>query len=352
VLTEPRTRRRPHRRGRALAPPTLYLVAPESLAAWFPSFVDDVPGDLILFTGEDGAAPAERILRLLGEGPARTTVLLPSHETLERDSALARRLRGHGHDVLGPSRRSVRLGTDKVLMKQFFDRRGFASPPWAAAGHERRLASPDALVVVKQRRGTQSVGTRLARLGDCTLRADELCELYLDGVEYSVVVYRDDRREVVFPPIWKGRTSTALVPPWRRLRLCPDPLLSPAREGALRTGARTIAAAAGVCGLVEVEYLVTPEGELQVLEINPRVAGTVRLAAMATGVAIFSLHRLDLAGDLDASSYAAEVPYTGAPFADEREQVFATSRLTVAGETLAAACRKLDRALRGEGVRP
>lgn len=344
MLSE-RTRRGPRRRRPRERLPTLYLVAPESLASWFSSFVDHAADDVILFTGEgEGTAP-DAVLQLLDDGVGRTTLLLSSHETLARDHALAARLRGRGYDALGPSRTSVRLGTDKCAMKKFFDRHGFRTPPWAPAGRERGLADPNALVVVKRRSGTQSAGTRLARLGDCALGADELCELYADGVEYSLIVYRDERRELVFPPIWKGCTSIALVPPWRRLRVCPDPALPAECERALRASSRAIAAAADVCGFVEIEYLVTPSGELHVLEINPRIAGTMRLAAMATGVKIFSLHKLDLCGDLRASCYAAEVPYAGPAFRDERERVFATSRVTASGETIAVVRRKIERAL-------
>src|SRR6185369_16359938 len=98
---------------------------------------------------------------------------------------------------------------------------------------------------------------------------------------------------------WKGATSRALVPPWRRLRLCPYPPLPAGLEALLRADARALADAIDTAGFVEIEYLVTADGRRVVLEINPRVSGTMRIASLATGIPIFSLPVLrDVAGDL------------------------------------------------------
>lgn len=326
---------------------TLYLVSPVSLESWFSYFVDEAAGDEVAFIGEQDEVDKCSIRMLLETQPASTIVVCSSHETLARDSALGDALRPYAARTIAPSATSVRVGGDKVEMKEFFDRRGFPSPGWARSADARALGSDDALVVVKRRDGTQSVGTRLARLGDCALTDDELCELYVDGVEYSVVVYRDDEHELVFPPVWKGATSELLVPPWRRLRTCPDPRLQPEREQELRRLARAIAREADVQGHLEVEYLVTPAGEALVLELNPRVSGTMRIAALAARAPIFSLHRLPpLVADLRAARCAAEVPYDGPAFADPEREVFATSRLTAAGRSFAEVRGKIESALR------
>jgi carbamoylphosphate synthase large subunit len=310
--------------------PTLYLVAPVSLQSWFEHFSACTTGDHVVFTGEGPDLGLEGVLPHLARRE-RVTVVLSSHTTLERDGQLADRLRGYGLPVYAQSRHCGALGTDKFRLKAWFDACGFPSPQWMRAGGASRLEGSDRLVVVKHRHGTQSVGTRLTRLADCALSADEFCELYVDGVEYSVLVYRDERGVAVFPPIWKGATSPDLVPPWRRLRLCPYAEITSDLDLRLRDQSRRIALAARCCGFMEVEYLVTDAGDLQVLEINPRVAGTMRIAAMACDVPIFAMHKLpELRDDVAAVRWAAEVPYSGRPFSDAAGEVFATSRLTMA----------------------
>lgn len=331
----------------AVPPPaTLYLVAPRSLRSWLPHFLDEGERDEVLYVGEQPRVDLAPIFRAIDADPNRVCVLLSGHDSLERDSRLAEAIRRLGMRAIGPSPESVRVGTDKEHMKDFFDRHGFASPRWARASCAAALGGPDDDVVVKRRAGTQSAGTRRERLRECSAGPGELCEVYTDGIEYSVTVYRDEERELVFPPIWKGRTTASLVPPWMRLRVCPDPLLAPQREEALRTTARELARAMDLCGHLEVEYVVGADGAVQVLEVNPRVAGTMRLAASATGTRLFSLHRLPaVSADLQAVCCAAEVPYSGPPFSDPAEGVFATSRATACGPTFADARRKLERVL-------
>jgi hypothetical protein len=310
---------------------TAYLVAPTSLSSWFPAFTPAGPDDVVVRTGEGPALDLPATLDRIGAPGERVVVFLSAHETLTRDGDAAEVLRRRGFAVVAQSAACARIGTDKFAMKEFFDARGIPSPPWVRPGDPSWPDGRDRLLVVEHRYGTQSTGTRLAWVPDRALGPDEFGELYLDGVEYSVVAYRDRRGCAVFPPVWKGRTSPALVPPWRRLRLCPFPGLAAETDRVLRATARRVAEAAGCTGFVEVEYLVTGAGAVTVLEINPRVSGTMRISAMATGVPIFGMHRLTgLRGDLVAHRHAAEAPYAGEPFTDPAGDVVATSRITVA----------------------
>jgi hypothetical protein len=326
------------------AAPTVYVVAPASLTSWFAAFVPPGPADEVVHAGEGPDLELPPLLDRLGRPGRRTAVLLSSHDTLLRDVAAAGELRRRGHTVVAQSGRCAVLGTDKFAMKAFFDEHGFTTPPWARGGAGNPPGRSGRPLVVKRRAGTQSVGTRLEAGPDYRTTAGELAELYVDGVEYSVVAYRDDHGCAVFPPVWKGRTSPALVPPWRRLRLCPFPGLAEGTGRALRRTTRRIADAAGCTGFVEVEYLVADCGALHVLEINPRVSGTMRISAMATGVPIFGMHRLTaLRGDVPAVRHAAEVPYDGEPVCDPAAGVVGTSRLTVAADDAAALTARLAR---------
>jgi predicted ATP-grasp superfamily ATP-dependent carboligase len=107
------------------------------------------------------------------------------------------------------------------------------------------------------------------------------------------VYCRTERRTVTFPPVFKGGTTRELVPPWRRMRLCPDPWLSCESVVELQEVAVRVAEACDATGLGEVEMIVPDTGPPCVLEINPRVAGTMRISALATRVPILSTADLD-----------------------------------------------------------
>ncbi|MEW1860526.1 orotidine-5'-phosphate decarboxylase [Streptomyces sp. NPDC088194] len=314
---------------------TLHVVAPGSLLAWLPYFVADPGGlDQVVHAGTGPDLASEEARDALRGTDADLVVFHSSHETLLRDSALADELRAQGRTVLAQSARAARLGVDKFAMRGLLDEEGLSTLPWWPGDRPPPAPAGDTPVVVKSRFGTQSEGIRLDLAGAAAAGPDEFCESYADGTEYSVLVYRDAAGAAVLPPVWKGATSRHLVPPWRRLRLCPDPFGGSALDRVLREYGLRTAVAAGSIGWAEAELLVTAEGTVHVLEINPRVSGTLRIAALAAGLPVFDMHRRPGArGDLPAHGVAAELPYSGPSFADPERGVFATSRLTAVAPT-------------------
>jgi D-alanine-D-alanine ligase-like ATP-grasp enzyme len=313
---------------------TLHVVAPESLRAWFRHFVQNGAGTDILHIGTDPSVPAAVIVARMRETGATLAVFHSSHETLLRDCALAAMLRSLGYAVLAQSAFAARLGVDKFRMRSFLQRSGLSSLPWWLPGDVAAATPPEATVVVKARSGTQSAGIRLATLRTAAPSDGEFCELYADGTEYSVMVYRDDAGDATLPPVWKGTVSRDLVPPWRRLRLCPAPAQDHELDETLRARGLRTAVAARSAGWVEVEFLVTAAGTPHVLEINPRVAGTMRIASLAAGVLPFGMHRTPaIRGHLAAVRYAAEVPHDGPAVIDPVRSIYSTSRLTLAAHS-------------------
>lgn len=316
----------------------VYLVGPRSVAAWLPYFqTAGDPAPVVL-----GDGPAVDVATLRRACAGREAAFVSSHETLLRDRALADHLGSDGFRVRCQSHRATTLGVDKLMMKEFLRAEGFATLAW----HDSRTGGSvdwPGPAVVKSRHGTQSAGIRLVHAPSGRPTDAELREPYCDGTEYSVCVYRDDDRSLALPPIWKGPTRRDLLPPWRRLRLCPVPNASPALLDTLGQLSLRIAERAEVRGHLEIEYLVPDGGEPLVVELNPRVSGTLRIAAMAAELPMFSPAALP-AGTrcVPARRVAAEVPYDGPVRCDPAAGIFATSRLTVAADRTEDLARALD----------
>ncbi|RMI43393.1 ATP-grasp domain-containing protein [Streptomyces triticirhizae] len=324
----------------------IHVISSDSVAGWLPEFrVAEADRPRL-------AAPTDRAeLAALETAPGeREFVFVSDHDTLARDLAWAGELRRAGHPVRCQSATAVGLALDKVEMKRFLRRSGVATPPWRAP----RRAAPDwpmapADAVWKQRTGTQSRGIRLGRSSD-TPSADEYGEVYRDGVEFSVNVFARQGTATVLPPVWKGPTSRQLVPPWQRTRLCAPGTVAPELAARLVRTAADLAGALEADGFLEVEYLVGDDGVAQVLEINPRVSGTLRMSALAAAEPILSWYDArPLPESLPALRCAVEVPHAGPRFVLPERGVYATSRLTVVAATPQELLHRID-GLRALGV--
>jgi len=323
--------------------PLLTAVAPDSLRSWYHVFADQ--REPVVFLGEraDGTPPVVEDLLALANGAEIR--LLSSHDSLRRDLLLAESLRAAGAVVWSQSALAVRAATDKVFTKRLLEEHGLPVPRWGVAPP---AAEDVSRVLSKRRDSTQSQGLAwAAEVGGWA--ADVYWEEYLDGIEYSVVLYREAGHITVLPPIWKGATRCDLLPPWQRLRVCPVPRDSVHVVRTLIELGCRVAHALDVWGFTEVEFIVT-EGDAHILEVNPRVCGTMRLAAMAAGIAIFDSERLRGTGvQHPAIASAGELPYGGAPFVEP--QVIATSRVTCAAPTAKEVRQLLEAHAAGDAIR-
>ncbi|MCU1640736.1 MAG: carbamoyl-phosphate synthase, large subunit, CarB [Nocardia sp.] len=316
--------------------PTRHVVSPPSCRSWFDAFCS-APWDHVHYVGERDTDESAVLDLLSGVGPARIAIHA-GHRSLARDHRLATELRRRGYPVIGPGAHAVELGLNKVAMKQWFAGAGIATP----SGPTGRSGS----WVVKRRFGTEGAGMSLVSGRAPVVDDQHYVEAYVEGEECSVVVFRGDGRTVVLPPVWKGRSNSALVPPYRRMRVCPGEPEQRVLEEEMIAISTAISAGVPCEGWLEVEFVVDPDGVPLVLEINPRVSGTMRLAAMAAQVRIFDIASDPaFSGRLAARAYGVEVPWEGPAFVRPADGVFATSRLTVSGATKADAFEALHRLL-------
>jgi hypothetical protein len=323
-----------------------YCVAPESVKLWFNAFANLTAVDRVLYLGESSVV-SESIETVIGcrEGKRQTVLIFSSHASLLRDLDLASRLRTRELSVASQTLEATGLGIDKVALKKTLERIGVATPQWGELGS---LESSRRGVLLKARNVTQSQGIHWYDGKEPTAPDDWYWEVYISGCEYSVLAFVDDSGTTLFPVIWKGHTRTDLLPPWRRPRMCPDPRLGLSLEARLLNAARAVLNFVKCWGFVELEFIVDPSGDVLLLEINPRVCGTMRIAAMACNTKIFSLpanrNRPEL---LAPTRQALEVPYDGVPFVSDDLQVVASSRITFAANSAAELLRLAMKHLRG-----
>jgi hypothetical protein len=322
--------------------PQVFAIGSTSIASWLPEFLPlGIQPTVVVPVHIDDLSTT------VDSSADREVVLVSDHSTLPRDREWATQLARRGVRARCQSATAVAWAMDKVTMKRMLDQADVPTLPWRSADEVSPLWRQDgAPVVCKQRGGTQSEGIRIGCAADVP-GADEYCEPYYDGVEYSVNVFATGTRVVALPPIWKGSTSPDLVPPWRRTRIC-APFVVPADlAGVLEHISRRIALLSEADGFIEVEFLVTEDGKPYVLEVNPRVSGTLRMSALAADQRVFGWYRRPPAiQGYPPVAYAVEVPNAGSPRMLRDWGVYATSRLTVVGSDPAELGRRIRRAVR------
>src|ERR1022692_991951 len=314
----------------------LTVVAPRSLTTWYTAFAGD--SSPAIFVGESELDREAILHRLAAESGGRSIRILSGHDSLIRDFAIGHMLRAKGIGVSAQSGFASALGLDKLLQKRILQAVKVPVPRWGGPGDP---IAPGACILHKQRDSTQSRGLGWLA-GNAKTAEDAYWEEFVPGVEYSVVLYRSPRGTVTFPIVWTGENRRDLLPPWRRLRTVPSGL-DAATARYLAETSLTIAEIADVWGFMEVEFIVPPTSGPVVIDINPRVCGTMRLVAMATGERIFDWSSFPGDGDrvVPVLRYAAEVPFDGTPFTSD--DVIATSRLTCSGDDARAVRQLLAR---------
>ena len=320
----------------------IYLVAPNSLQSWFHFFANK--DSKVLFIGEEQKIEIDVFLETLRNHDINKNdqiILYSSHVTLMRDHLIARLLEINGYRVFRQSIECSMLGIDKIEMKKFLNKYKIPTLDWSyqtkfSKGNIRNVGP----YVLKERYSTEGKGNTLLNSYPLNLEQNYYIEQYEEGDEYSVIVYNSEVGWVTFPPIWKGKTQLDLTPPFKRLRMCPY-MLETFTDHKLQELSIDIARKANCNGFMEVEFIVNDKNEIKVLEINPRISGTMRLSAMATQTDIFSLAS-DVYGHLKAKNSVIEVPYRGDPLIDMNEQVYSTSRLTVSGDSFDNIMEKIN----------
>jgi carbamoyl-phosphate synthase large subunit len=280
---------------------------------------------------------------------------------------LARELEDEGWRILGTPFNAVDLAEDRERFAALCDELDITIPSWAMAdgpdeaayvaeaigypvlvrpsyvlgGRNMRVCYDDESVAAAARAGGRVLVDRFLE-GAIEIDVDALC----DGRDTYIGAVMEHVEEA---GIHSGDSSCVL----------PAPSLDAATAGEVEAIVRRLAPALGVVGLVNVQLAAADDGEIFVLEANPRASRTVPFASKATGVNLVDAACRLAAGarlaDLDLSQgqsleqfsvKAAVLPFARFPGADPvlGPEMRSTGEVMASAADLATAFAKAERA--------
>ncbi len=276
---------------------------------------------------------------------------------------LAPGLAAAGVPLLGDPLGAIDAAEDRGRFAALLDELGLRAPAWGvAAGRDEARALGDRLgypVLVRPHHVLGGQGMRVARSA-AEIELDEPClvDRFLEGaLELDVDALCDGEGAWVAAVL--EHVEPAGVHSGDSACVLPAPSVTPALEEEIRAAAAAIARGLGVRGLLNLQ-LALYDGELWVLEANPRASRTVPFVAKATGLPLVehacrlllgaSLAELELPERVEpARAWAKEAifPSERFPGADDRgPEMRSTGEVMASGADVGAA---YARALRAAG---
>jgi carbamoyl-phosphate synthase large subunit len=204
---------------------------------------------------------------------------------------LARIIEDAGYTILGTPFDAVDLAEDRERFAGLLKAHGLQSPEWGIA------ASPDETVEIAERIGYPVLVRPSYVLGGRAMRvcydADDVREMppferilvdrFIDhAIEVDVDALCDGHDTYVAAVM--QHIEEAGVHSGDSSCILPAPSLSFAQSQEVSRIVRILGRALGVVGLLNVQLAVTGDGEVYVLEANPRASRTVPFVSKATGV--------------------------------------------------------------------
>jgi len=286
---------------------------------------------------------------------------------------LARALEAAGHRLLGTSPEAIDLAEDRQRFGALLDGLQIRCPDWSTA------TEPDEAVAAAERIGypvlvrpSYVLGGRAMRIcyraeevrlamGDATGRV--LLDRFLEqALELDVDALCDG--EDTYVAAVMQHVEEAGVHSGDSACVLPAPALSPLERTYVEEVVRELGAALGVVGLLNVQLAIA-DGELYVLEVNPRASRTVPFASKASGINLVAaacrlaagadLGELDLPADptpTQVSVKAAVLPFARFPGADPvlGPEMRATGEVMATAADFPTAFAKAERAAGRNGV--
>jgi carbamoyl-phosphate synthase large subunit len=252
---------------------------------------------------------------------------------------LAGFLHANGYEIIGAPFDSIDLAEDRERFDAMLEELGILRPAGGTVRTEdealevaNRLGYP-VLVRPSYVLGGQNMSIAFSdddirELMDIILSegidAPVLIDKYLKGIEIEVDAICD-ARDILIPGIMEHIERTG-IHSGDSIAVYPALNIDDALIGRVVDHTRRMALAMNMRGLVNVQYIVY-EGELYVIEINPRASRTVPYISKVTGVPLVELAtRVMLGENLDDMGYGSGL-YRPAPYTTVKVPVFSFEKL-------------------------
>jgi carbamoyl-phosphate synthase large subunit len=211
---------------------------------------------------------------------------------------LANELRRAGVPIIGTSVESIDIAEDRERFSELVTKLGLRQPNFATARSAAEafeaakrigfplMVRPSFVLGGRAMRVIYSTDDLAAYMAECVTVSNQrpvLLDRFLDNaIEVDVDTVSDGREVIVAgvmehierAGIHSGDSSCCL----------PPQTLAPSIIEEIKTQARTLAEALRVVGLMNVQFAVSREGEVYILEVNPRASRTVPFVSKATGI--------------------------------------------------------------------
>ncbi|MBQ8093200.1 MAG: carbamoyl-phosphate synthase large subunit [Clostridia bacterium] len=286
--------------------------------------------------GED----VEQILK--AEQPVGVVVAFGGQTAIK----LTKYLDSRGVQILGTSADGIDLAEDRIRFDALLEQFGIKRPKGLSAlTMEEALTAANTLgypvllrpsyVIGGQNmtiaRSDDAVRTYMARILEHEIENPVLIDQYLPGTELEVDVVSDGQ-DVLIPGVMEhveragvhSGDSIAVYPPYN---------LSDRMLEVICDCSTKLALALGTRGLVNIQYLIH-EGELYVIEVNPRASRTVPYISKVTGVPMVDVATRVMLGERLANIGCGTGLYRTPPYVAVKVPVFSFEKLSDANSIL------------------
>jgi carbamoyl-phosphate synthase large subunit len=224
---------------------------------------------------------------------------------------LAEQLTRAGVKILGTSAESIDLAEDRKKFLELIEELNLKQPKGGAASSLAQalevtkeisypvMIRPSFVLGGRSMRilfNDQDLKNYLSESFDVSHKRPVLIDRYLNkAVEVDLDAIADTEGEVIIAGIMEhieragihsGDSSCCIPPPTLARQVVEE----------LKRQARIIAKRLAVCGLINIQFAITPDQEIYILEVNPRASRTVPFASKASGVAWAKIAALIMAG--------------------------------------------------------
>ena len=332
----------------------LWVIADPSWRAWIEPFLqlEGLPSVIECHSRRDA------VIESCGERPGRIAVLLSDHMSVVGDADAA-----HGHSgIIAQSRAMAQLAHDKRGMASLFEGCALVRPiPELDAAAAESWLRDGRCVVEKRCDGTRGQGLLIHRSIE-SLEAgpgdgSTILQPLLQGLEISLPMLFAGGRCWCYPAVEKGFSSVDFVHPSQRRRDSPLSAEHAVDLSGITSEVIEVLRPLSPYGPVEVELLVA-NGAIHLLELNPRLAATMRMSGIACNRSLFSDwvaaslgYPMPSGMFVDAILYTCELPlpqdcqaHARALFACH-DNLWVSGRVTARGSTRAEAHARAAQAI-------